>query len=153
MNSIAAAAVTFRKAAQPEFQLYAQQILTNAKALACALLAEGVTLVTGGTDNHMIVIDTAASFDMDGRRAQEVLDGIGITTNKQVIPDDPRPPVRPSGLRIGTPAITTRGMKESDMARIAAWLVDALRRPDSSSRLSAEVQDCAAAFPVPGFVR
>jgi len=103
MNSIAAAAVTFRKAAQPEFQLYAQQILTNAKALACALLAEGVTLVTGGTDNHMIVIDTAASFDMDGRRAQEVLDGIGITTTKQVIPDDPRPPVRPSGLRHRTP--------------------------------------------------
>lgn len=153
MNSIAAAAVTFRKAAEPEFQVYARQILKNAKSLASALLAQGVTLVTGGTDNHMMVIDTVASFDLDGRRAQEVLDAIGITTNKQVIPDDPRPPVRPSGLRIGTPAMTTRGMTEADMPRIAAWLVDALRHPDDASRLSGEVKDCAAAFPVPGFVR
>ena len=153
MNSIAAAAVTFHKAAEPEFQVYARQIMTNAKALANALLAQGVALVTGGTDNHMLVIDTIASFNLDGRRAQEVLDGIGITTNKQVIPDDPRPPMRPSGLRIGTPAITTRGMTELDMPRIAAWLVDALRHPDDASRLAGEVKDCAAAFPVPVFVR
>ena len=86
------------------------------------------------------------------RRAGEVLDGIGITTNKQVIPDDPRPPMRPSGLRIGTPAITTRGMTETDMSRIAAWLVAALRYPDAASRLLNEVKDCAAAFPVPAFV-
>ena len=152
MNSIAAAAVTFRKAAEPEFQVYAHQILKNATALANALLAEGVTLVTGGTDNHMMVIDTVASFNLDGRCAQEVLDGIGITTNKQVIPDDPRPPMRPSGLRIGTPAITTRGMTEAEMPRIAAWLVAALRHPDDASRLSDEVKDCAAAFPVPAFV-
>ena len=152
MNSIAAAAVTFRKAAEPEFQVYARQILTNAKALANALLAEGVTLVTGGTDNHMMVIDTVASFNLDGRCAQEVLDGIGITTNKQVIPDDPRPPMRPSGLRIGTPAITTRGLTEAEMPRIAAWLVAALRHPDDASRLLNEVKDCAAAFPVPAFV-
>ena len=152
MNSIAAAAVTFRKAAEPEFQVYARQILKNATALANALLAEGVTLVTGGTDNHMMVIDTVASFNLDGRCAQEVLDGIGITTNKQVIPDDPRPPMRPSGLRIGTPAITTRGMTEAEMPRIAAWLVAALRHPDDASRLSDEVKDCAAAFPVPAFV-
>jgi glycine hydroxymethyltransferase len=153
MNSVAAAAVTFRKAGEPEFRAYAGQILKNAKALAAALLAEGVTLVTGGTDNHMMVIDTVASFDMDGRRAQEVLDGIGITTNKQVIPDDPQPPMRPSGLRIGTPAITTRGMQEPDMPPIAGWLVDALRSPDDASRLArlcAEVKDCAAAFPIPG---
>jgi glycine hydroxymethyltransferase len=153
MNSIAAAAVTFRKAAEPEFQVYAHQILKSAKALASALLAEGVTLVTGGTDNHMMVVDTIASFNMDGRRAQEVLDGIGITTNKQVIPDDPRPPMGPSGLRIGTPAMTTRGMTEADMPRIAAWLVAALRQPDDASRLAGEVKDCAAAFPVPVFVR
>ena len=152
MNSIAAAAVTFRKAAEPEFQVYAHQILKNATALANALLAEGVTLVTGGTDNHMMVIDTVASFNLDGRCAQEVLDGIGITTNKQVIPDDPRPPMRPSGLRIGTPAITTRGMTEAEMPRIAAWLVAALRHPDDASRLLNEVKDCAAAFPVPAFV-
>jgi glycine hydroxymethyltransferase len=82
-----------------------------------------------------------------------VLDGIGITTNKQVIPDDPRPPMRPSGLRIGTPAITTRGMKEPDMPPIAAWVVDALRHPDHSSRLSDEVKARVASFPVPGCVR
>ncbi len=150
MNSIAAAAVTFRKAAEPEFRDYARQILKNAKALASGLLEEGVKLVTGGTDNHMIVIDTVASFEMDGRQAQEVLDAIGITTNKQVIPDDPRPPMRPSGLRIGTPAVTTRGMREADMARIAKWLVYALRDPDSSADLFPQVKECAAAFPIPG---
>jgi glycine hydroxymethyltransferase len=153
MNSIAAAAVTFRKAAEPEFQVYARQILKNAKALASALLDEGVTLVTGGTDNHMIVIDTVTSFGLDGRRAQEVLDGVGITTNKQVIPDDPNPPMRPSGLRIGTPAATTRGMKEPDMRRVAGWLADALHHPNETSRLAGlagEVKECSAAFPIPG---
>ncbi|MFX8949774.1 serine hydroxymethyltransferase, partial [Acinetobacter baumannii] len=82
----------------------------NARALAAALLAENVTLVTGGTDNHLLVIDTVRSFGLDGRTAEQVLDRIGITTNKQVSPDDPRPPLRPSGIRLGTPACTTRGM-------------------------------------------
>ena len=115
MNNIAGAAITFKKAAASEFIEYAQATLRNAKALAAALLAAGVTLVTGGTDNHLLVIDAMASFDLDGQVAEEALDSIGITTNKQVIPDDTRPPLRPSGLRLGTPACTTRGMCEDDM--------------------------------------
>src|SRR5690606_7829154 len=110
MNTIAAAAVALRKAAEPAFRDYARQVLANARALADALLEAGVSLVTGGTDNHMAVIDTVKSFGIDGRRAEAVLDGIGITTNTQVIPDDPNPPLRPSGIRVGTPACTTRGM-------------------------------------------
>jgi len=154
MNSIAAAAITFRKAAEPGFQSYARQVLTNALALGEALSQAGVTLVTGGTSNHMVVADTVASFGIDGKQAEEILDQIGITTNKQVIPDDPKPPLRPSGIRIGTPACTTRGMLEADMGRIAGWLVDALRHPADASRLSQltrDVKDFCAGFPIPGF--
>ena len=109
MNTIAGAAITSKKAAEPEFIEYAQATLRNAKALAAALLAEGVTLITGGTDNHLLVIDTVASFGLDGQAAEVALDAVGITTNKQIIPDDTRPPLRPSGLRLGTPTCTTRG--------------------------------------------
>jgi len=154
MNSIAAAAITFRKAAAPEFQGYARQVLANAKALAGALSAAGVTLVTGGTSNHMMVVDTVASFWMDGKRAEEILEQIGIATNKQVIPDDPKPPLRPSGVRIGTPACTTRGMMEQDMERVARWIVDGLRHPEDAFRLSAlsrDVRDFSVTFPIPGF--
>jgi glycine hydroxymethyltransferase len=153
MNNIAAAAITFKKAAASEFIEYAQATLRNAKALAAALLAEGVTLVTGGTDNHLLVIDTVASFDLDGQVAEEALDGIGITTNKQVIPDDTRPPLRPSGLRLGTPACTTRGMCEDDMARIAQWIVKTLRHPKDRAAVEAtreEVKATCRRYPVPG---
>jgi glycine hydroxymethyltransferase len=154
MNSIAAAAIAFRKAEEAEFQDYAHQTLANAKALAEAFSQAGVTLVTGGTSNHMMVADTVASFGIDGRQAEEALEQIGIATNKQVIPDDPKPPLRPSGIRIGTPASTTRGMAEADMARIAGWIVDALRHAGDASRLSrlaSEVREFSAAFPIPGF--
>src|SRR3984957_7952810 len=137
MNNIAGAAITFKKAATPEFIEYAQATLRNAKALAAALLAEGVTLVTGGTDNHLLVIDTVTSFDVDGRVAEEALDSIGITTNKQVIPDDTRPPLRPSGLRLGTPACTARGMCEDNMGRIAQWIVKTLRHPKDTAAVEA----------------
>ena len=153
MNVVAAAAVTLRKAAEPEFAAYARQVLANAKAMAAALLNAGVELVTGGTDNHMLVIDTLASAGMDGRRAEKLLDRIGITTNKQVIPDDPNPPLRPSGIRVGTPACTTRGMKEADMQRIAGWIVEALQHADDESRLDRmerAVRDFCSGFPVPG---
>jgi glycine hydroxymethyltransferase len=153
MNNIAGAAITFKKAAAPEFIEYAQATLRNAKALAAALLAEGVTLVTGGTDNHLLVIDTVVSFDLDGRVAEEALDSIGITTNKQVIPDDPRPPLRPSGLRLGTPACTTRGMCEDDMGRIAQWIVKTLRHPKDTAAVEAtrgEVKATCRRYPVPG---
>jgi len=153
MNTIAGAAITFRKAAEPDFKHYAAAILSNARALAAALLADGVILVTGGTDNHLLVIDTVASFGLDGRAAEEALDRIGITTNKQIIPDDPRPPLRPSGVRLGTPACTTRGMNESDMARIAAWMVRTLRQPADSGateQTRREVQALCHSYPVPG---
>ncbi len=153
MHTIAAAAITFKKAAEPEFKVYAQQVLKNAKALAAALLNEGVTLVTGGTDNHMLVIDTVASFALDGKQAEQTLDRIGITTNKQVIPDDPNPPLRPSGIRLGTPACTTRGMTEKDIECIAGWIIDALRHSQDNHRLSVLVRDVSAfclRFPVPG---
>jgi glycine hydroxymethyltransferase len=153
MNTIAAAAVTLRKAAEPQFRDYARQVLLNARALASALLEAGVTLVTGGTDNHMIVVDTVASFGLDGREAEQALDDVGITTNKQVVPDDPRPPLRPSGIRIGTPACTTRGMNEADQGRIAGWIVETLRSRDDPARRSAigeEVRAFCEAHPVPG---
>ena len=154
MNSIAAAAITFRKAESAEFQNYARQTLANAKALAEALSQKGVTLVTGGTSNHMMVADTVASFGLDGKQAEQTLEKIGIATNKQVIPDDPKPPLRPSGIRIGAPAATTRGMREEEMERIAGWIADALRHAGDDARLSLladEVRELSASFPIPGF--
>jgi glycine hydroxymethyltransferase len=153
MNTIAGVAITFQKAAQPDFRRYAEQVLVNAKALAGALIDAGVSLITGGTDNHMLVIDTVKSFGMDGKRAEEILDSIGITTNKQVIPDDPNPPLRPSGIRLGTPACTSRGMGEQDMKLLAHWIVEVLRRPDDVAlitRALKEVEDFCSKFPVPG---
>ena len=153
MNNIAGAAITFKKAAEPEFVEYAEATLRNAKALAEALLAEGVTLITGGTDNHLLVIDTVVSFAIDGRVAEEALDAINITTNKQIIPDDTRPPLRPSGLRLGTPACTTRGMNEEDMAGIAQWIVGTLRNSEDAAMgeaTRAEVNAMCRRYPVPG---
>src|SRR5271170_812376 len=153
MNNIAGAAITFKKAAEPEFMKYAEATLRNAKALAAALLGEGVTLITGGTDNHLLVINTVASFGLDGWAAEEALDAIRITTNKQIIPDDTRPPLRPSGLRLGTPACTTRGMNEEDMVRIAQWIVRTLRNSEDTATVGAtraEVNAMCRRFPVPG---
>lgn len=153
MNTIAGIAITLKKAAEPEFRAYAKQALKNAKALAAALMTEGVVLVTGGTDNHMMVADTVASFGIDGKEAEQTLDRIGVAVNKQVIPDDPRPPLRPSGIRIGTPAATTRGMVEADMQRIAGWVAGALRRRNEAAeieRIAGQVREFSRAFPVPG---
>jgi len=153
MNNVAGAAVTFKKAAEPAFRDYAKAILANAKALAGALMAEGAKLVTDGTDNHLMVVDTVASFGVDGRAAEKALDRIGITTNKQVIPDDPRPPLRPSGIPLGTPACTTRGMTTDDMRRIAKWMVETLRAPKDDAAIEkrhAEVRALCRSYPVPG---
>ncbi len=153
MNNVAGAAVTFKKAAEPAFRAYAEQTMANAKVLAAALIDEGVSLITGGTDNHMMVMDVVKSFGVDGRIAQEALDRIGITANKQVIPDDPLPPVRPSGLRLGTPACTTRGMTEDDMRRIAGWIAAVLRAPDdeaATAKMKAETEALCRSYPVPG---
>jgi glycine hydroxymethyltransferase len=155
MNNVAGAAITFKKAAEPEFVAYAQATLRNAKALAAALLAEGVSLVTGGTDNHLLVVDTISSFDLDGSAAEKALDAIGVTTNKQIIPDDTQPPLRPSGLRLGTPACTTRGMNADDMTSIARWIVRTLRKPDDLTAIQAirsEVKAMCRSYPVPGIL-
>jgi len=153
MNVIAGIAITLNKALRPEFRTYAAQVLRNAKALARGLMDRGGSLVTGGTDNHMMVFDTVRSFGIDGRAAEETLDRVSITTNKQLIPDDPNPALRPSGIRLGTPAATTRGMQEADMDRLAAWIIDALdKRADTPAleRLGSEVEEFCACFPVPG---
>jgi glycine hydroxymethyltransferase len=153
MNTIAGIAVTLRKALEPEFKSYAAKILKNASALASSILKEGGVLITGGTDNHMMVLDTVKSFGIDGRKAERTLDKVSITTNKQIIPDDPNPPLRPSGIRIGTPAATTRGMSEEDMRRLGAWIVDALRQhenDDHLEKLRCEVEALCSRFPVPG---
>ena len=153
MNAIAAIAVTLLKAQTDEFREYARQVLVNSSTLADALLAKQVSLVTGGTDNHMMVINTVSSFDLDGRVAEETLDKVAITTNKQIIPDDPNPPLRPSGIRLGTPAATARGMKEGEMVQLADWMVDAMSHPEDQDvldRISAEVDEFCRRFPVPG---
>ena len=153
MNQVAGAAIALGKALQPSFRDYAREVLANAKTLAAALLERGAALVTGGTDNHMMVLDCVQSFGIDGRVAEEALDQISITCNKQVIPDDPNPPLRPSGIRLGTPAATTRGMGSAEMEQLAAWIVEALRRHDDATalaRLKEEVENTCRRFPVPG---
>jgi glycine hydroxymethyltransferase len=152
MAQIAAKAVAFKEAAQPEFKEYAKQILANAKQLANDLTDKGFKLVTGGTDNHLILIDMKASMDIDGRETQTVLDRIHLTANANSIPDDTLPPFRPSGLRLGTPAMTTRGMKAADMGRVAEWMHQALaHRSDDKylDKLAAEVRDYSRQFPLP----
>lgn len=153
MNQVAATAVALGKAQQPEFKQYCQLVLANSRALARALLNGGAELVTGGTANHMMVVDCVRSFGINGRVAENALDEIAITCNKQVVPDDPNPPLRPSGIRLGTPAATTRGMGESEMEALGGFMLAALRKPDDETglrKLKDEVQALCAAFPVPG---
>ena len=149
---IAAKAVAFGEALKPEFKTYAAQIVKNASALADAMLAEGFSLITGGTSNHLILADIHTSFGIDGKVAEQALDKIGLTLNKNSIADDTLPPFRPSGIRLGTPAITTRGMKEADMAQIAKWMKQAIdNREDEANlnKLRDEVKQFALKFPLP----
>lgn len=149
---IAAKAVAFGEALKPEFKDYAQQIVTNAKALADAMQARGFKLVTGGTSNHLILADVQSSFGIDGKVAELALDKIGLTLNKNSIPDDSLPPFRPSGIRLGTPAITSRGIKEGDMEQIAEWMkqaIDAHSDNDKLAELHEEVKAFALKFPLP----
>lgn len=149
---IAAKAVAFGEALQPEFKTYSKQIVLNAKALANSLIKEGFSLVTGGTSNHLILANVMQSFKLDGKVAEEALDKIGLTLNKNSVPDDELPPYRPSGIRLGTPAITTRGLKEKDMAQIAAWMKQAIdNREDGATlnKLRDEVKQFALKFPLP----
>jgi len=153
MNTIAAIAVTLKKAAEPAFAAYAVEVLRNARVLADTLLGLGCTLVTGGTDNHMLVLDTVASAGIDGRDAERRLDAVGITVNKQIIPDDPNPPLRPSGIRLGTPAATTRGMGEAEMRQLGAWIAATLHDGADPTVVECRRRDVTALceqFPVPG---
>lgn len=130
MHTIAAKAVAFHEASQPAFKDYAQQVLKNAAVLAEALKEGGLQLVTGGTKNHLILANVYESFGIDGKEAQERLEKAGITVNANSVPDDPLPPFRPSGIRLGTPAVTTRGATEADMGMIADKILSVLRAAD-----------------------
>jgi glycine hydroxymethyltransferase len=152
MHIIAAKAVAFGEALKPEFKVYSKQIVTNADALATAMLDQGFKLLTGGTSNHLILADVYSSFNVDGNVAEEALDKIKLTLNKNAIADDPLPPFRPSGIRLGTPAITTRGLKEKDMTQIAAWMRQAIDNREDTAKLnmlSDEVKQFALQFPLP----
>ena len=136
MHTIAAKAVAFGEALQPEFKDYAEQIVKNAKRLAEELQKRGFKLVTGGTSNHLILADIRSSFGIDGKEAEIAMDKIGLTLNANAIPDDPLPRFRPSGIRLGTPAITTRGAKEDDMKKIAEWMRRSIDNRDNDNELA-----------------
>ena len=136
MHTIAAKAVAFGEALQPEFKDYAEQIIKNAKRLAKELQKRGFKLVTGGTSNHLILADIHSSFGIDGKEAEIAMDKIGLTLNANAIPDDPLPRFRPSGIRLGTPAVTTRGAKEDDMEKIAEWMRRSIDNRDNDDELA-----------------
>jgi glycine hydroxymethyltransferase len=154
VHIIAAKAVAFREALQPEFAAYARQVVANAQALAAALAESGWRIVSGGTDNHMMLVDVfrgGARGGLLGSEAELALGKAGITVNKNAIPYDANPPLKPSGIRIGTPALTTRGMKEAEMRQIALWIGKALEsRGDDAvlTRIRGEVAEMANRFPL-----
>ena len=143
MHVIAGKAVAFGEALRPDFKLYAQKVVDNARALAAALATGGVRLVSGGTDNHLMLVDVTP-LGIGGKLAEEVLDRCGITCNKNMIPFDQRKPMDPSGIRLGTPALTTRGMGTDEMQQVAAWILRALRAPDDERMIAATKGDVAA---------
>lgn len=152
MHVIAGKAVALGEALRPTFRTYIERVLENARVLAETLQAEGFRLVSGGTDNHLLLVDLR-SHGLSGRKAERVLDEVGITVNKNTIPNDPKPPTQASGIRLGTPAMTTRGFGPDEMRLTARWIADVLRAPDDESvkaRVRAEVAELVSRFPVPG---
>ncbi len=147
-NAIAAIAVCLKEAASPAFKKYARQIVKNAKVLAEELVKHGFKLITGGTDNHLILIDLR-NKKITGKDAQLLLEKAGITINKNTIPFDPNPPFNPSGIRLGTPAITTRGMKEKEMKKIAVWIKEVISNPKSADKVRKEIKVFCKKFPLP----
>jgi glycine hydroxymethyltransferase len=151
MSQIAAKAVCFREASTPEFADYARQIIANAKAMATRMIDEGVRVVSGGTDNHLFLVDLRSiDSELTGKEAARLLDGVGITLNFNAIPNDPRPPSKTSGLRIGTPAITTQGLRETEAEEVAGLIAKALTHRDDEVALKdveKRVAELAAAFP------
>ena len=155
MHIIAAKAAAFKEVLDPGFRLYAQQIVANAKVLAEALQAEGYRVVSGGTDTHLMLIDVFAKGIL-GSEAEAALGEAAITVNKNAIPYDTNPPLKPSGIRIGTPALTTRGMKEAEMRTIAKWIAEALEQrsnPQGLHKIRGEVLELAEQFPLYGWLR
>lgn len=151
MHVVAAKAVAFGEVLQPAFAQYMKQTLANAKTIAAELQGAGYRIVSGGTDNHLLLVDVA-SKGVTGKVAEAALDAAGITVNKNMIPFDTRPPLDPSGIRIGTPALTTRGMKEPEMKLIAGWIAQVLSSAGESalhSRIRAKVEELCLAFPAP----
>ena len=151
MHTIAAKAVAFGEALRPEFTEYAQQIVKNAAVLADELKRGGLKLVTGGTSNHLVLADVYGSFGIDGKTAQERLEASGITANANAIPNDTLPPFRPSGLRLGTPALTTRGMMEAEIKQIAKWIIAAINTENTTeyAKIKQQATSLAARFPLP----
>ncbi len=153
MQMVAAKAVAFGEALKPEFEVYAKQVVSNSKHLAEYLMKKNVKLVTNGTDNHLMLIDCVTSFGIGGGDVETVLDKVGITLNKNMIANDTRKPMDPSGVRLGTPAITTRGMKEKDMEILADFMLKAVEKRADESAIAALQKDVMAfcrKFPVPG---
>ena len=151
-HAIAGKAVAFREAMQPEFKKYARQVVQNAQALASGLTAAGLRIVAGGTENHMLLVDTRA-IGLTGRQAEEALIAAGLVVNKNTIPFDPEPPMVTSGIRIGTPALTSRDLKTADMENVAGYIIEALDARDNEDKLAnigVEVAKFASHFPVPG---
>ena len=151
MHVVAGKALVFHEAMQPAFRAYAAQMVANARALAHELLEQGFRLVSGGTDNHLVLVDVHAA-GLSGKVAEKALDHAGITVNRNGIPFDTRPPLDPSGIRIGSPALTTRGMTETQMKQIARWIGTILKAPDNSSlqqKIRGEVDELCKAFPAP----
>lgn len=145
MHTIAAKAVAFGEALKPEFKTYAKQVVKNASVLADELQKRGFSLVAGGTSNHLILADVNASFGIDGKVAEEALDKVGLNLNKNSVPNDTLPPFRPSGIRLGTPAITTRGLTEKDMVKVAEWMKQAIDAREDDAEL-AKIHDEVIAF-------
>jgi len=152
MHVIAGKAVCFKEASQPSFKQYAQQVISNAKKLAETLTAGGLALASGGTDNHLMLADVTA-IGLTGKIAEETLDTAGITVNKNMIPFDKRKPLDPSGIRIGTAALTTRGMKEDEMSQVGDWILRVLKSADDAAsveKIREEIREFALKFSVPG---
>jgi glycine hydroxymethyltransferase len=153
MHIVAAKAVCFGEALQPSYRAYAQQVVNNAKVLAETLVSGGLRLVSGGTDNHLMLCDVTAIEGLSGKIAEHALDHAGITVNKNMIPFDKRKALDPSGVRIGTPALTTRGMKEAEMKQVGGWILRVLKAAGDDAALAkirGEIAEFAKAFPVPG---
>jgi glycine hydroxymethyltransferase len=155
IHVVAAKAVAFKEALAPEFAAYAQQIVTNAKVLADAIAAEGYRIISGGTDTHLMLVDVFQKGIL-GSEAEAALGEAGITVNKNAIPYDTNPPMKPSGIRIGTPALTTRGMKEPEMRVVAGWITQALDHrtdPAKLQQIRGQVRELAESFPLYGWLR